>query len=111
MMETALAPNEWQGPDQIEVQAAEEQVSLGRIPDPQPVEYLCQVVPPRPPAHHRRAIADHHKPSARQVLRQTGILRRDLLAACGEEEHRETLWRIRQWDALPGVNHDRRQDF
>ena len=62
-------------------------------------------------AHHRRAIADHHKPSARQVLRQTGILRRDLLAACGEEEHRETLWRIRQWDALPGVNHDRRQDF
>src|SRR3954451_21390800 len=87
-----------EGPDEIEVQTAEEQVPLGRIPAPQLIEHLCQVVPPSPPAHYRRAIADHHKSSARQILSQTGILRRNLLTACGEEEHRETLWRIGQWN-------------
>src|SRR5947208_11972434 len=100
-----------EGPDSIEVQTAEERVSLSRIPDPQLIEHLCQVVPPCPSAHHRRAIAGHHKSSARQILSQTGILRRNLLTACGEEEHREALWRIRQRNILPCMNHDRSQDF
>src|SRR5262252_8218872 len=100
-----------ESPDSIEVQTAEEQVSLGRIPNPQLIEHLFQVVSPSPPAHHRRAIADHHKSSARQILSQAGILRRNLLTACGEEEHRETLWRIGRWNTLPCMNHDRSQDF
>src|SRR5436305_4334710 len=100
-----------EGPDSIEVETAEEQVSLGRIPDPQLSEHLGQVVPPSPPAHHRRAVADHHKSSARQILSQTGILRRNLLTARGEEDHRETPWRIGQWDTLPCMNHYRSQDF
>src|SRR3954453_10395854 len=100
-----------EGPDSIEVEAAEEREPPGRIPGPQLVEHLGQVVPPSPPAHHRRAIADHHKSSARQILSQTGILRRNLLTACGEEEHRETLWRIGQWNILPCMNHYRTQDF
>src|SRR4051795_7876352 len=100
-----------EGPDRIEVQTAEEQVSLGRIPDPQLIEHSGQVVPPSPPAHHRRAIADHHKSSARQILRQAGILRRKLLTACGEEDHREAPWRIGQWNALPRMDHYGSQDF
>src|SRR4051794_11590404 len=100
-----------EGPDEIQVQTAGEQVPLGCIPAPQLIEHLCQVVPPSPPTHHRRAIADHHKSSARQILGQTGILRRYLLTACGEEEYRETLWRIGQRNTLPCMNHYRSQDF
>src|SRR4051794_34478567 len=96
-----------EGPDQIEVEAAEEQVSLVRIPGPQLIEHLGQVVPPGPPAHHRRAVADHHKSSARQILGQTGILRRNLLTARGEEDHGETLRRVGQWNTLPRMNHYR----
>src|SRR5690242_18212773 len=100
-----------EGSDSVEVQTAEEQVSLGRIPDPQLIEPLFQVVPPSPPAHHRRAIAEHHKSSTRQLLGQTGILRRNLLTACGEEEHRETLGRGGQRNTLPCMNHYRSHDF
>src|SRR4051794_31300463 len=94
-----------EGPDSVDVQTAEQQVRLARIPDPQLIEHLCQVVPPSPPAHHRRAVADHHESSARQILGQTGILRRNLLTACGEEEYGETHWRSGQRNALPRMNH------
>ena len=100
-----------EGPDLIEVQTAEEQVSLGRIPDPQLIEHLCQVVRQVLPAHHRRAISDHHKSSARQILSQTGILPRNLLTACGEKDHREMLWRIGEGNILPCMNHYRSHDF
>src|SRR3954463_7774522 len=100
-----------EGPNVIEVQTAEELVSLGRIPDPQLIEHVCQIAFPGPMAHHRRAITDHHKPSARQILDQKGIRRRNRLTARGEQEYGKTLWRSDQWDLLPRMNNYRSKEF
>src|SRR5262245_53591112 len=93
-----------EGPNVIEIQTAEKLVSPGRIPDPPLIEHVCQIAFPGPMAHHRRAVAGHDKPSARQILDQKRIRRRNRLAARGEQEYGKSRWRSGQWDFLTCMN-------